>query len=99
MQLFNFLSLYFMAHFDVVGHRRKAPPLRFGWIFRPVLGGSESPQYKEYCGLSESSAGTKSLTQTDKKALSCGCPTGTHQRRQIFRGNTKVWNRLFTAGS
>ena len=26
--------------FDVVGHRRKAPPLRFGWIFRPGLGSS-----------------------------------------------------------
>lgn len=30
--MFNFLR----RPFDAVRHRKKAPPLRFGWIFRPA---------------------------------------------------------------
>jgi hypothetical protein len=38
----------------------------------------------EYCDLPESSARTKSLLQTGKKELSCGCPTGAIKGRHIF---------------
>ena len=90
--LYNYIYIILLFNFCIADGSslrcswspQKSSPFALWLDLSPWLCSSESPQYMEYCDLPESSARTKSLLQTGKKELSCGCPTGAIKGRHIF---------------
>ena len=81
------------AHLRCNWPPQKSSPFALWLDLLLQLRSSGKPKYMKYSGLPESSAGTKSLHQTGKKQLSCGCPTNINGG-QNFMGIMGIQNMV-----